>query len=447
MAEFKHFSSSLLSILLLFSLILSSILAQHDQPPLIEEFHHDSPSLSTEIDQLKSTIQLLETRLVESTQILKTKDEKIAQLEAVTQEKDNIVASLQSEVEAAQKKDTSDVENRVGKAQARANELQKQVEKLKRKIEEHNRTREALELRMKMSDAMIEEFGSKIDKLQKINDEQKSSISKTERALKAAEAKLMKAKLEASTKSLELEEVHYAWLPPWLLNHVQSSWSFVEAEWNEHGKPVTEMLIQKTLEKKGEAEKWAEPHLETIKTKLVPAVKEQWVIVTEYVEPHVQLLTAKTAEAFESSKTAVKPHIIRVQELADPYYQDFKRASKPYIDQVATAAKPHVEKARTVLKPYTTKAVHVYGKFLESATTYHDQVRTAVHEKLDKHEVTKALATKEFVWFVASALLALPVIFLFRIFSATFFKKSMKSSHNAHKHHARRKGKRGHSDK
>lgn len=44
-------------------------------------------------------------------------------------------------------------------------------------------------------------------------------------------------------------------------------------------------------------------------------------LVTEYVEPHVQTLTEKSAEAFEASKNAVKPHIINVQELADPYYQ------------------------------------------------------------------------------------------------------------------------------
>ncbi|CAO2817932.1 unnamed protein product [Amaranthus hypochondriacus] len=448
MADFKLLS---LSIFLLVSLIFSAVIADSDDSLVIEEVRSDSKddssALKLQFEQLESKIQLLEARLDESSTNIKRKDEKIAQLETVVQEKSDTVALLQSEIEVAQKKGTSDVAEQVGKAHARASELQKQVDKLKREIEGQKKEKEALEARTKESEIKIQELSSKLDKLQKINEEQKSRIRKTERALQVAEEEMMKAKLEATSRSKELMEVHGSWLPPWLLDHLLRSRSFIEVEWNDHGKPVMEVLIQKTLEKKDQAEKWAQPHIETIKTKLVPAMKEQWVLVTEYVEPHVQTLTEKSAEAFEASKNAVKPHIIKVQELADPYYQEVKKFSKPYIDQAATVAKPHVEKARTILNPYTKKAVHAYGKFLESATVYHNQVQTTVHEKLKQHEVTRHLATKELVWFVASALLALPVIVVFRICSAMFCKKSAKPARHSHGHHGRRKGKRGHSDK
>lgn len=55
--------------------------------------------------------------------------------------------------------------------------------------------------------------------------------------------------------------------------------------------------------------------------KWVPAIKEQWVVVITNVEPRVKTLTTKTVEIYEVSKKAVTPHVIKAQELADPYYQ------------------------------------------------------------------------------------------------------------------------------
>ncbi|XP_076895717.1 uncharacterized protein LOC143548422 [Bidens hawaiensis] len=234
--------------------------------------------------------------------------------------------------------------------------------------------------------------------LQQVVDEQKTKLHKTGRALKIAEEELKKAKFEATSKIKELTEVHGAWLPPWLAAHLVGFQSHVNSHWKEHGKPAFESLKQKTLEKKAQVEKRAEPHVQTIKTKWIPAAKERWVLVVTTVEPQLQSLTKKTKEVYIQTKDTVTPHMIKIKEVVNPHFQTVKKASKPYIDQIATATKPHLDKAREMVAPYTEEAVIAYGKFLESATKYHNQVQGAIKESLKKHEISSAIATKELVW-------------------------------------------------
>ncbi|MBA0622557.1 hypothetical protein Godav_008088 [Gossypium davidsonii] len=474
--------------LLIFSLFLALVFtkigADASTEPLLESDAADSSALKMELDQLKSKIRLLESNVEEKIRELKTKDEMIKQKDKIIEEKSDSMASLHSELSSLQKKGTSDAEERVGKAHAKALELQKQVDKLKTELEAKLKDKDYLESRATKAENKLNELNLQLENLQKINKEQENKLAKTERALKIAEEELIKAKFEATSKANELMEVHSAWLPPWLATQLIRGQAFIQTHWNQHGKPNMDMVIQKALERKALAKKWAEPHMEAIKTKWVPAAKDQWVAVTTYAEPHVQSLTAKTVEIYEVSKATITPHIIKVQETVDPYFQEAKKFSKPYIDQVATLAKPHVDKISVVMKPYTKEVVKAYGRFLESATTYHQQVhchrsesegkvvmesenmgyhlllfevalihsckevQASVQETLKKHELTRPLATKELEWFSASALLALPIIILFRIFSAIFCKKTKKRvRHTNAVHHGRRKGKRGHTDK
>ncbi|XP_022730424.1 myosin-3-like isoform X2 [Durio zibethinus] len=366
-------ASKLVIFALFVTLIFNKIKADVSTEPVLESDASDSSALEMELDQLKSKIRLLESNVEENTRELKTKDEIIKQKEKIIQDKSDSIASLHTELSSLQKKGTSDAEEQVGKAYAQALDLQKQVDKLKTELEEKLKQKDSLEGRATEAENKLAELNLKLENLLKTNNEQKNKIEKTERALKIAEEKLMKAKFEATLKTNELMEVHSAWLPPWLAVQLIRSQAFIQTHWDEHGKPAMDMLIQKALEKKALAEKWAEPHMETIKTKWVPAIKDQWVVITTYAEPHVQSLTAKTVEIYEGSKTAITPHIIKVQEIVDPYFQEAKKFSKPYVDQVATLAKPHVDKVRVVMKPYTKEVVNAYGKFLESATTYHHQ--------------------------------------------------------------------------
>uniref|UniRef100_M1CSZ1 Uncharacterized protein n=1 Tax=Solanum tuberosum TaxID=4113 RepID=M1CSZ1_SOLTU len=71
-----------------------------------------------------------------------------------------------------------------------------------------------------------------------------------------------------------------------------------------------------------------------------------------------------------------------------------------------------------------------------------------IHHMLKNHHITKPYATKELAWYLASALLALPVIFLLNLVSDfRRSKKPKKHSHRHHTSHTRRRAKRAHPDK
>ncbi|KAL1552623.1 hypothetical protein AAHA92_13397 [Salvia divinorum] len=433
------------------SVILAHVGAEADASvsDVVEEVKlagSDGPDFAV-LEQLKSKIHSLESQIEEKIRALKEKDQAVAAKEKIINEKSDAVASLKSEISSLHKKGKLDAAEEVGKAHARAEELEKQVEKLTNDLHLKISEKDVLVYRLTEAEKKVPELNAKLASLQKTIDDQKTRIRKTQRALEIAEEELMKAKFEATSRTKELMQAHGAWLPPWLAVHLNNYQVLLEENWKVHGKPALELLIKKATEKKAQAEEWVAPHVETVKTKLVPYIKEQWVVIATNVEPHVHTLTTKTVVIYEASKEAMTPHIVKVQELANPYYQELRKVSKPYIDSVATAAKPHVDKLQTTLKPYTQEAVKAYRKFLESATVYHGQVQDIVHDKLKSHEFTKPLATKELVWFSASTLLALPIILLLKIFSAFFGKKGKKPTRHGNTHNARRKGKRVHSDK
>ncbi|XP_038984420.1 uncharacterized protein LOC120111448 [Phoenix dactylifera] len=405
----------------------------------------DSP-LKPEIEQLKSKVAGLESSLSDRTDEVKRKEERIAQLEKIVEEKLATMASLQSEIELLQKKGVVDAQELVGRAGARADELEKQIEKLKNEIEAQTGKGDALVARAGEAEKKVQELSLKLENLERINDEQRLRLQKSEQALQVAQEQLAKTQLEARSKSDKLREVHGAWLPPWLANHIARCQDLAVSHWNMHGKPALDVFLQKASEKSTQAQKWVEPHLETAKTKWIPAVKEQWVTLITYIRPHVQMVSTKAIEAYWVCTNTVTPHVVKVKELADPYFQEAKKFSKPYVNQVAAVSKPHVENVRLVLKPYTKYVAHAYGKSVESTTACHHQVQAAVHEKLVKHKLTKPLATKELVWFMASALLVLPVFCIYRIFSSIFCKKT-RTTRNASSRHASHKHKRRHAGK
>ncbi|KAI8571454.1 hypothetical protein RHMOL_Rhmol01G0121400 [Rhododendron molle] len=375
--------------LLLLSLFLTLVLGKIAADAVISDDEAPKPELSQssleiELEQLKSKISSLESSIAEKTGELKSKDENIKQMENILQEKSATIALLQSDVQAREQKGSVDVKEQLGRAHARVGELENQVDSLRKELETQTKKRDAVEARLNVAEKKVLDLNLKLESLKKINDEQKSRIHKTERALQAAEEEMVKARLEATTVAKDLTEVRQAWIPHWLATHLVDCQSFIVTHWKETGKPILDSTFQET---------W------------IPIMKDQWVGFVTQIRPHVESLTAKTIELYHASKDSIQPHVVKIQEMVDPHFQEVKKITKPYIDQVATVAKPHVEKTRVFLKPYTKNVVRTYKKYVKAATMYHRQVQATISEKLRNHELTKALATDELVWFVVCIVL------------------------------------------
>nr|CAB3504242.1 unnamed protein product [Digitaria exilis] len=166
-----------------------------------------------------------------------------------------------------------------------------------------------------------------------------------------------------------LWQVHGAWLPPWLATHAARSMEVMSNHWNEHGKPAVDNLLQKASEKSARAKKWAEPHLETAKTKWMPIAKEKWVTLKTNAEPYVQMVSEKSVEVYQKSSDFIRPHLVNAHQVADPYLQ----------------------------------------------------AQTTISDYLHQHEFTKQFVTEELVWYLACALLLMPVFVVYTLLIETFW--------------------------
>nr|XP_028952282.1 uncharacterized protein LOC103450571 isoform X3 [Malus domestica] len=402
--------------LLLFSVFLAlSFTGITAYPPPPDDGASDSAqevadsSLALQLQQLKSRVSLLESSIDDKNCELRKKDESIKLMEKVIQEKSNSIALLQSAIESVQGSEPLDVVELGDKPHVQAGGLEKQVKRLREDIAVQNKKRDELEAQASVAEQKIQELSIKLENLQKVNDEQKTGIQKTEHDLQVAEEEIVKEKFGISSISEDLTE------------------TYIVTYWNELGRPAFNLGIEKALKMKARGEGWTEIIVERIRTNWIPRLKKQSLEFKAYLEPNIRLVTAKIVDVYRSSKSSIGTLVLKAQNMADPYIQEAKKYTEPYIDRVAMVTKPHLDKLHIALKPYTKK----------------------VKEILKNNELTQPVASMELAWFAATALLALPAVFLFKLYSATLGfqlcrKKTKKRSHSSYANHTRRRLKRAH---
>uniref|UniRef100_A0A7N0R8U8 Uncharacterized protein n=1 Tax=Kalanchoe fedtschenkoi TaxID=63787 RepID=A0A7N0R8U8_KALFE len=161
--------------------------------------------LRIELDQLRSSISTLETRIRARVEELKSKDDNIKRMEENIQGKTDYSASLNIQIEALQKR-SQETEKLKTKINARSSERSSQIGSLKKELEAQEKKKDDLEVRRYTAEEKIRELHLKLESLQKISDEQRTRMSKIKHDIQFAEENLMRLKLEASLVSEEMNQ-------------------------------------------------------------------------------------------------------------------------------------------------------------------------------------------------------------------------------------------------
>jgi hypothetical protein len=354
-------------------------------------------------------------------------EEGIKQKEMVLDQRENTISDLESEVRQHQhtQKEGSDseVEVELEAALSTIKELETLVGRLRDESEKLEQEAKGLINRAESAQNKAATDLSEKERALKAVAEQESRLRTVEKGLEIAEAAMLKAQAEGETKAKELAATHKAWLPHWAATHTAALQRSVSSGWSTHGDPVVESLKRTASGRVADAHSFLKPHLETLNTKVNPVIRERWQQITLAVAPYLERVVKSGA----SSKEYLAPQVEKVHSTVQPYIQMVKEKSAPYVDQASNLLAPHLERVNTIAGPH-------YQRVLTTANSYHEQLQETVKENLQKHEALASLATKETVWFLAAALLGLPIVAVVTVIRSLFSGKKL-THHKRHRSH------------
>ncbi|XP_024024286.1 uncharacterized protein LOC21399864 isoform X6 [Morus notabilis] len=329
-------------------------------------------------------------------ELLDSKFASLALMQKMVQEKLEIVASLQSEIELLQ--ESLDGKEGVSKSDRQAGELEKQVERLRKDIEMQNKKKDGLGARASIAENKIQKLNSKLQKLHNVNYEQENRIRKTEHLLQVAEEELMMAEVETDLISEGLNKAHIEWLPDWLSVHLDHIQLYMVSSWNESWGPAMDLSLQKALEKKAQFMDWVKLQTEMITVDWIPILKEQWSTFMSSLQPRLQILAPTIVDVYHASKSFMA-HVFKVLENLFSYTQEAKKFVEAYMPRIAVVTRSCFDKAFFVLKWYIVNLFRACWKFITVSTLFHHQVQGM----LKNIAVVRPVANMGIVWFVVCA--------------------------------------------
>jgi len=328
-----------------------------------------SPEQEQEIQMLKSKVASLEDEI-------SRRKEETSQLESVVRERTAQMAALVGELELLQKVNVADDES-VMKANTNVDVLEKQIGRLGSDLEDQVRKGESLEARATEAEKNWHEFSHKLEHAEYINVEQRKKIQDLGDRLQSAQDKLSELEKEAKLNNEELAKVHGMWLPHWLAARVGRCQEVASAKWQVHGKPVLGPLMHKVAEKSTYAQRLVEPHLQKARNNWVPIAKRHLTSLRNTT-------TVYTSAVYRVCRDAIQPCIVKAQEFAGHYWQEYKTFSQPYISRIVALSEPHLSRASVALEPYMKPVTSGWRSLVSLASEYHHGSSRKNKRRVDK---------------------------------------------------------------
>ncbi|KAG0579780.1 hypothetical protein KC19_4G123100 [Ceratodon purpureus] len=364
--------------------------------------------LTNQIVELNEQIEELASASKTQAVLVKKKDKKIRSLEKELNQlktaKNGADAELEAKLAAATKKN-SDLDLQVS-------QLKEELERVK---SEHLAILKRAEIAEARADSFEQEASEKLKLVQIVN-ELKSQLKKAERALQISQSGMLKAQKEAAAKAREVAQSADAWFPPWLATQAAKVHAFLSSRWATHGRPLLKLVQRGVSVKVAQVEKFSKPYIRSFQKNVRPVVRSEWKKLKAKVVPEYRRAKRLTVRYYQAAKKYTLLQLSKVQESVDPFVQTVREKSQPFVEQAASFLHPHMEKAG----PYVKRANDHFQSVVTQATTYHEQLQDSVKGIMSNHQVLARYATKDLIWYLASALLALPVVAPFWLFSSVF---------------------------
>uniref|UniRef100_A0A453CSV5 Uncharacterized protein n=1 Tax=Aegilops tauschii subsp. strangulata TaxID=200361 RepID=A0A453CSV5_AEGTS len=394
-----------------------------------------------EQEQQEQEIQRLRSKVASLEDEVGWRKEETSQLESVVRERTAQIAALVGGLEAMQVRNVADDES-VVKASTNSAMIEKQIERLGSDLEDQVKKGELLEARASEAEKSLLELGQKLDRVEKINAEQRKKIEELEQDLEHSKVgtqgrcrtvieknprgansvlyvtvqdKVSEVQRRAKLKAEELANVHGMWLPYWFASRSVHCQELASAKWHLHGKPVLDALMEKVAETLAHAQRLVEPHLQATKNKLLPVAKFHFNSLKNSTKP----VAARIVTAYRARKDAIQPCVAKAQEFADHYWQKCRKFSETHVARIAAASEPHL----SAIEPYTRPVKSVWRQLVMATSFYHSQVQKGISGFLEESELLDPLSAHRLAWWMASAMFALPMLYTYKIFSATVRKK------------------------